>query len=302
MKRIFLTLVAMVVVLGVSAQTTTIDDNTPWPITPKNQMAEHLMVLDAGAEEYSRDMDLQQTSENIYAAISDEPKSAEQINAEMTAYYREVKETWRRFVWLCNEDRGDEALQLFMDHDIDFVVYLGHSSYYFYLHDAIISQLVLEHMPMDDGVAYMTKLMEFDYEMAVAMCQSTGYKSECLYDLYDRLYALYNYSGEYNKLMTLITDATPILFDMSPEWLIEIITKSEQGDLILRTGNYASAKGVYKDVQKLIKKNRRGVSEEYAELITLISSDLEDKIERIDAITKATKRGDMEALEELIQW
>lgn len=302
MKRIFLTLVAMFVVLGVSAQTTNSDDNTPWPITPNNQMAEHLMVLDAGAEEYNRDMDLQQTSENVYAALSDEPKSAEQINAEMTAYYREVKKAWRRFVWLCNEDRGDEALQLFMDHDMDFVAYLGHSSYYFYLHDAIISQLVLEHMPMDDGVAYMTKLMEFDYDMAVAMYQSTGYKSECLYDLYDRLYALYNYSGEYNKLMTLITDATPILFDMCPEWLIEIITKSEQGDLILMTGNYASAKGVYKDAQKLIKKNRRGVSEEYAEVITLISSDLEDKIERIDAITKATKRGDIEALQELTQW
>lgn len=44
------------------------------------------------------------------------------------------------------------------------------------------------------------------------------------------------------------------------------------------------------------------MSEEYAEVITLISSDLEDKIERIDAITKATKRGDMEALQELTQW
>lgn len=302
MKRIFLTLVAMIVVMGVSAQTTTIEDNTPWPIVPKNQMAEYLMVLDAEVEEYSSERNLQQTSEDVYAAISDEPKSAEEIHAEMTTFYAEVKEAWRRFVWLCNENRGEEALQLFMDHDMDFVAYLGHSSYYFYLHDAIISQLVLENMSTDEGVAYMIKLMDFDYSMAVAMYESNGYKSECIYDIYDRLYVLYNYSGEYDKIMTLITDATPILFDMCPEWLIEVITKSEQGDVILMTGNYATARGVYKDTQKLIKKNRRGVSEEYAEVISLISSDLEDKIERIDAITKATKRGDMETVEELIQW
>ena len=218
MRTQIIFLVALLLsVFSVNAQET---DNITWPIEPRNERVERLLELDSLNYSIMGDIrNNEYTHQMIYESITEKQTPAEQIMAEMDKLYNDIEENWKRFVWLCNEGRDKEAIEIYKNNPFHIDLRLSHSALRFMFHDEVLGFLAYENLPEAEAHQLMIDALSFDYIMLAIQWQSTS--DEWYFELLDNAYyllmQLYQEAEQYDKAFELIDRHEPnrILYDDS---------------------------------------------------------------------------------------
>lgn len=201
MKNITLTIVALVAMSwGASAQS----EDVVWPIEPKNEYAELMLeYYDLNCEVMG---DFGEIDEKFVAASADIlEQDAETIKSELVTMYQDAENAWRRFVWLTNEDRIEEAMDFYSENRLMIDCVISNSEVRYHFHDQVIGNMANSVMNVDELYALMVELLEFDEIMLTALYQSTEREDvlSTIMDIHDTLDTLYNYLERYDDMLAL---------------------------------------------------------------------------------------------------
>lgn len=201
MKNITLTIVAMVAMSwGASAQS----EDVVWPIEPKNEYAELMLeYYDLNCEVMG---DFGEIDEKFVAASADIlEQDAETIKSELVTMYQDAENAWRRFVWLTNEDRIEEAMDFYSENRLMIDCVISNSEVRYHFHDQVIGNMANSVMNVDELYALMVELLEFDEIMLTALYQSTEREDvlDTIMDIHDTLDTLYYNLGRYDDMLAL---------------------------------------------------------------------------------------------------
>lgn len=201
MKNITLTIVALVAMSwSVSAQ----NDEITWPIEPKNEYVERMLeYYDLNCEVMGYFGEIDEKFVDVSADILEQ--DAETIKSELAMLYEEAETMWRKFVWLTNEDRIEEAMDFYSENRLMIDCVMSNSEVRYHFHDNIIGNMAYSVMGADELYAFMTELMEFDEIMLTTLYQSTEREDvlDTIMDIHDTLDTLYYNLGRYDDMLAL---------------------------------------------------------------------------------------------------
>ena len=205
MKTTILTLATLLMVAcGIQVKT---PKKTPWPIEPRNERVEYMMMLDS--VNYARMGDGRRHTPReleTLATLSEEPMTAKEMESMLNKTSDDAEELWHKFVWLCNEGREEEAIAFYRDNHLMIDLALSHSEVRLALHDEIIGVMAYDNLSATEAANLMIDLLEFDMAMIEANYTST-HDVELL-NMYEYVFELLNtqyYSTErYDDLLSLI--------------------------------------------------------------------------------------------------
>lgn len=182
-------------------------NNTPWPIEPKNDKVEYMLMLDS--INYARmgdKRDIDDVELRAFAEMSNKPTTPKKIKEELSKTYDDAEELWHKFVWLCNEEREEEAIAFYRDNHLMIDLALSHSEVRLALHDEIIGVMAYDNLSATEAANLMIDLLEFD--MAMIEVNYTSTHDVELLNMYEYVFELLNtqyYSTErYDDLLSLI--------------------------------------------------------------------------------------------------
>ena len=201
MKNITLTIVALVAMSwGASAQS----EEITWPIEPKNEYAE--LMLEYYNLNYEIMGDRTEIDEEFVDVSADIlEQDAETIKSELVKLYGDMETMWRKFVWLTNEDRIEEAMDFYSENRLMIDCVISNSEVRYHFHDQVIGNMANSVMNADELYAFMVELIEFDEIMLTALYQSTEREDvlSTIMDIHDTLDTLYYNLGRYDDMLTL---------------------------------------------------------------------------------------------------
>ena len=201
MKNITLTIVALVAMSwGASAQS----EEITWPIEPKNEYAE--LMLEYYNLNYEIMGDRTEIDEEFVDVSADIlEQDAETIKSELVKLYGDMETMWRKFVWLTNEDRIEEAMDFYSENRLMIDCVISNSEVRYHFHDQVIGNMANSVMNADELYAFMLELIEFDEIMLTALYQSTEREDvlSTIMDIHDTLDTLYYNLGRYDDMLTL---------------------------------------------------------------------------------------------------
>jgi tetratricopeptide (TPR) repeat protein len=201
MKNITLTIVALVAMSwGASAQS----EEITWPIEPKNEYAE--LMLEYYNLNYEIMGDRTEIDEEFVDVSADIlEQDAETIKSELVKLYGDMETMWRKFVWLTNEDRIEEAMDFYSENRLMIDCVISNSEVRYHFHDQVIGNMANSVMNADELSAFMLELIEFDEIMLTALYQSTEREDvlSTIMDIHDTLDTLYYNLGRYDDMLTL---------------------------------------------------------------------------------------------------
>ncbi len=201
MKNITLAIVALVAMSwSVSAQ----NDEITWPIEPKNEYVERMLeYYDLNCEVMGDFGEIDEKFVDVSADILEQ--DAETIKSELAMLYEEAETMWRKFVWLTNEDRIEEAIDFYSENRLMIDCVMSNSEVRYHFHDNIIGNMAYSVMDTDELYAFMTELMEFDEIMLTTLYQSTEREDVLgtIMDIHDTLDTLYYNLGRYDDMLAL---------------------------------------------------------------------------------------------------
>lgn len=201
MKNITLTIVALVAMSwGASAQS----EEITWPIEPKNEYAE--LMLEYYNLNYEIMGDRTEIDEEFVDVSADIlEQDAETIKSELVKLYGDMETMWRKFVWLTNEDRIEEAIDFYSENRLMIDCVMSNSEVRYHFHDNIIGNMAYSVMDADELYAFMTELMEFDEIYLTCLYQSTEREDVLgtIMDIHDTLDTLYYNLGRYDDMLAL---------------------------------------------------------------------------------------------------
>lgn len=201
MENITLTIVALVAMSwGASAQS----EEITWPIEPKNEYAE--LMLEYYNLNYEIMGDRTEIDEEFVDVSADIlEQDAETIKSELVKLYGDMETMWRKFVWLTNEDRIEEAMDFYSENRLMIDCVISNSEVRYHFHDQVIGNMANSVMNADELYAFMLELIEFDEIMLTALYQSTEREDvlSTIMDIHDTLDTLYYNLGRYDDMLTL---------------------------------------------------------------------------------------------------
>ena len=201
MKNITLTIVALVAMSwGASAQS----EEITWPIEPKNEYAE--LMLEYYNLNYEIMGDRTEIDEEFVDVSADIlEQDAETIKSELVKLYGDMETMWRKFVWLTNEDRIEEAMDFYSENRLMIDCVISNSEVRYHFHDQVIGNMANSVMNVDELYAFMVELIEFDEIMLTDLYQSTEREDvlSTIMDIHDTLDTLYYNLGRYDDMLTL---------------------------------------------------------------------------------------------------
>lgn len=258
MKNITLTIVALVAMSwGASAQS----EEITWPIEPKNEYAE--LMLEYYNLNYEIMGDRTEIDEEFVDVSADIlEQDAETIKSELVTMYQDAENAWRRFVWLTNEDRIEEAMDFYSENRLMIDCVISNSEVRYHFHDQVIGNMANSVMNVDELYALMVELIEFDEIMLTALYQSTEREDvlSTIMDIHDTLDTLYYNLGRYDDMLALV-ERTDELLDMDEAYKLWMRAEiyDLMGDVNMAMNVLLEAKGI------LTKRIEDGIDVENAE-------------------------------------
>jgi len=214
MKKTILILVAACFLLAsCSTPLSSKSDNSPgdniyYTYNPKdtigNELYWELLRIDSIRAEYEQNLLAHNTS--VKESLKEYIDESEEAQAE--EMYSQACQAWFELLKLCAQRRFEEATQLYMDHETDYLMALGTSSSKFELDYYVGGMLLLDHLPRYEAWTRLSQIIEDDRfvtETVIAMGQDrSGYVPDHYPFLLQFLGQIYSAVGETEKAIELI--------------------------------------------------------------------------------------------------
>ena len=229
---------------------------TPWPIEPQNEQVEYMLMLDS--VNYARMGDKRDRSPITIQALvemSDEPTTAEEMDSMLNKTYDDAEELWHKFVWLCNEERQAEAVELYRGNQIIIDLALTNSEVRLTFHDEILGFLAYDHLPVIEARELMIKCFQFDFMMIGVQYVSTGNEDyySGLYDYAFRMLdTLYEQTDHYADMITYIDSWAETVKAVRYHPSIDVTAFARKGYVYNAISDYEKALSAYCEAKRLV--------------------------------------------------
>ena len=162
MKTLIITLATLVMSMFVAnAQEC---DTILWPVEAKTEYVRYMLDYEeADNDLMGETYELDPSLVHLYAEKNG--LTEEEANAVMQDTYEEVEASWRRFVWLCNEERINEAIAFYRENRLMVDIALANSIVRFTFHDEVIGHLIYDVLPLDEARTFMCEVLKLDCAM-----------------------------------------------------------------------------------------------------------------------------------------
>ncbi len=231
-------------------------EKTPWPIEPCNEQVEYMLELDS--VNYARMGDKRDRSPITIQALvemSDEPTTAEEMDSMLNKTYDDAEELWHKFVWLCNEERQAEAVELYRGNQIIIDLALTNSEVRLTFHDEILGFLAYDHLPVIEARELMIKCFQFDFMMIGVQYVSTGNEDyySGLYDYAFRMLdTLYEQTDHYADMITYIDSWAETVKAVRYHPSVDVNAFTRKGFVYEAIGDYEKAITSYSEAKRLL--------------------------------------------------
>jgi tetratricopeptide (TPR) repeat protein len=254
MKRLTLILATIALMAcGTQAQKT---EKTPWPVEPRNEQVEYMLLLDS--VNYARMGDSRNHTPielEALAALGEEPMTTEEMDSMLNKTYDDAEELWHKFVWLCNEERQAEAVQLYRDNQIMIDLALTDSEVRLAFHDEILGFLAYDHLPDEEARELMIECFQFDFTMLGVQYVATGDEDyySGLYDYaFQMLDTLYEQTDYYADMITYIDSWAKTLKAVRYHPSTDVTAFARKGYVYMTIGNYEKTLSSYSEAKRLV--------------------------------------------------
>lgn len=180
------------------------NEKTPWPIEPKTERVEYMLVLDRMDQELMGEpCEVDPNFAEIYSEIVNEPQ--EKIVDGITSVNTEAIEAWHKFVWLCNEGREKEAIEFYAEDHIKVDMALRHSLVRYGFHNNIVGYMAYEHLDPNVADELMMDALSFDFTIICFTYTMGGDESylEVIDNICSILVMMYQDNERYDDLLNL---------------------------------------------------------------------------------------------------
>lgn len=280
MRRFFMLFVALMCVCGAQAQS---EETIPWPLEPKNEYVEYMLYLESEDIRMMGEKTMSLDTAQILAEVSDEFAQPEQMVTDVNALYKEVEKAWRKFVWLCNEERFQEAIEFYSADPLMVDLALSHSMIRYTFHYEVLGFIAYEALSEDEARRLMANAISLDSILLGCKYAETG--DESYKEYYDESYYLlkYLYSelGDYQAVIDLIDARAQILS-------VEDSSAGERGAVCIAKAEMYFAMGDAKMAYDLLVEGKALLEEE----LQLNGDDeaLKEALEAVDGLIEYTSQ------------
>lgn len=231
-------------------------DKTPWPIEPKNDKVEYMLMLDSvKCEIVGKCRDYDQTTIEALAEINEEVRNADDVQQMLSQTFADAEELWHKFVWLCNEGREEEAVKLYRDNRLNIDLALYDSEVRMAFHDEALGFLAYDYLPETDAVELMIQCFHFDFTMIGAQLSLTG-NEERYKNIFDYAFnildTLYEKTDHYGDMLHIIDSWAEIVNGVRYHPSVDISALAQKGYVYNAIGDYANAVSAYSDAKKIV--------------------------------------------------
>ena len=270
MRRFFMLFVALMCVCGAQAQS---EETIPWPLEPKNEYVEYMLYLESEDIRMMGEKTMSLDTAQILAEVSDEFAQPEQMVTDVNALYKEVEKAWRKFVWLCNEERFQEAIEFYSADPLMVDLALSHSMIRYTFHYEVLGFIAYEALSEDEARRLMANALSLDCSLLGYHYVATGDESYLEYydETYHLLKGIYLALEDYQAALDLINSRAECMAH-------ELVTAGARGSLCVSKAEMYFAMGDAKMAYDLLIEGKRLYEEER------LTNDDEALIEVIEAL------------------
>jgi tetratricopeptide (TPR) repeat protein len=229
---------------------------TPWPIEPRNEQVEYMLMLDS--VNYARMGDKRDRSPIAMQALAemcDEPTTAEEINSLLNKTYDDAAELWHKFVWLCNEGQAEDAIKLYRNNPLIVDLALADSDVRLAFHDEVLGFLAYDNLPADEARELMIGCFQFDFAMIgiqlAATCEEDRYSEHYNY-AFQMLDTLLEQTDHYVDMITYIDSWAETLNGVRYHPSIDVNAFTRKGFVYEAIGDYEKAITSYSEAKRLL--------------------------------------------------
>ena len=248
-----------------------------WPITPKNELTEKLLVLDSISRSIMDGHDMAALASEIALDLD-----MQEIDVEDRHRQRDsAEQVWHRFIVLCNEEKNCEALELYRENKPLFALMPEHSTARFYLH-CFVGIMAQDCLPEEEMRAGLIDDLEMDLMMAEGiMLFSNG---ETVPEHYERLLqilsSLYCEEERWDKVLELNDKFMDLYED---DELAKVAISLDKAGFLASMDDKAGARKLLRESKATLEELLKAEEDEYQVM------DLQDMIKDIDNRINALK-------------
>ncbi len=269
MKRFLMLSVALLCVCGAKAQS---EETITWPLEPKNEYVEYMLYLESEDIRMMGDKGIDTEKAQMLMGVVDYD-TPEQLLADVNALYVDVEARWRKFVWLCNEDRFKEAIELYRDDPLMIDLALSHTMIRYTFHYDVLGFIAYDTLAEDEARRLMANALSLDCSLLGYHYVATGDESYLEYydEAYHLLKGIYLALEDYQAALDLINSRAECMAH-------ELVTAGARGSLCVSKAEMYFAMGDAKMAYDLLVEGKRLYEEER------LTNDDEALIEVIEAL------------------
>lgn len=231
-------------------------NKTPWPIEPKNDKVEYMLMLDS--INYARmgdKRDLSPIAIQALAEMSDEKMTMQEMETSINKIYDDTERLWRRFVWLCNEGQAEDAIKLYRNNPLIVDLALADSEVRLAFHDEVLGFLAYDNLPADEARELMIGCFQFDFAMIgiqlAATCDEDRYSEHYNY-AFQMLDTLLEQTDHYVDMITYIDSWAETLNGVRYHPSIDVNAFTRKGFVYEAIGDYEKAITSYCEAKRIV--------------------------------------------------
>lgn len=254
MKQLTL-IFAMLLTVACGTQTK-MAKKTPWPIEPRNEQVEYMLMLDS--VNYARMGDKRDRSPiamQALAEMSDEKMTMQEMETSINKIYDDAERFWHRFVWLCNEGQAEDAIKLYRNDPLIVDLALADSEVRLAFHDEVLGFLAYDNLPADEARELMIGCFQFDFAMIgiqlAATCDEDRYSEHYNY-AFQMLDTLLEQTDHYVDMITCIDSWAETLKGVRYHPSIDVNAFTRKGFVYEAIGDYKKAITSYSEAKRLL--------------------------------------------------
>lgn len=203
MKRYILLFVLLLTTMGAMAQTV-VQGEVEWPLEPKNELAKYLIDIDNYSKEAFGERVVNEDVATFFAEENNESVDSSKQSIQDT--YAEADALWHKFIWLCNEDRVEEAVELYKDNSFMIDIAISHSEVRLLFHEEVLGYLLYQHLPEKEAATLLAQAFGLDFVMIGFKYQNTPCPEglEIYNHVMELLLGQYDESQQYDSMFSTI--------------------------------------------------------------------------------------------------
>lgn len=251
-----LTLMFAALVLVACGTQTKMTKQTPWPIEPRNEQVEYMLMLDS--VNYARMGDNRNRTPIamlVLAEMSDEKMTMQEMEASINKIYDDAERIWHRFVWLCNEGQAEDAIKLYRNNPLIVDLALADSEVRLAFHDEVLGFMAYDNLPADEARELMIGCFQFDFAMIgillAATCDEDRYSENYNY-VFQMLDTLLEQTDHYVDMITCIDSWAETLNGVRYHPSIDVSAFTRKGFVYEAIGDYEKAITSYSEAKRIV--------------------------------------------------